>query len=397
MTRPFTMRFLSLLLVTGFFAVVGCGDDEEGTVPTPTATLTPTPTPTPVATAFLIPVLPDAPLGDRVNFAGAISADARVVVGVSASASGNEAFRWTIDGELQALGMLPDYTASSQAYAVSADGSVVVGQSLQQDGMTGRAFIWTAASGMQPLGELPAWVTSSQASGVSADGLTVVGVAEGTDPNYVGEKTLCFYWTAEEGFHLFGDFLPAGAVGTQCLAYGVSGNGQVFVGEARYDIVNLQPVLEGFRFTRDTGLMPLGFVDPQNPQSSAACASATGGVIGGSSLTKSGTLAFGSPMRWSTSVGPTWLAYGSLGVTRAVSADGTHMAGGAGDPGTAFVWDIDSGYHSLFGLLMELGLDTGLEGHSPISVYGMNGDGHVVVGSAAGQGGNVRAYYVRLP
>ena len=397
MTHPFAMRFLGLLLVTGSLAIVGCGGEDEVTVPAPTPTFTATPIPTPEAIAFLIPVLPDAPVRDKVNFAGAISADARVVVGVSASASGNQAFRWTVDGELEALGMLPGYTASSQAYAVSADGSVVVGQSLKADGKTGRAFIWTAESGMQPLGDLPDWVTSSQASGVSADGRTVVGIAEGRDPNYVGEKTLCFYWTAEEGFHLFGDFLPAAEVGTKCWAYGVSGNGQVVVGEARYDIVDLQPALEGFRFTRDTGLVPLGFVDPQNPQSSAASASATGSVIGGASLTKQGLLTFGSPMRWSTSVGPTWLAYGSLGVTRAVSADGSHMAGGAGDPGTAFVWDIDNGYRNLYGLLTELGLYEGLEGHSPISVYGMSGDGHVVVGSAGGTGGLVRAYYVRLP
>jgi len=398
MTRPFTMRFLGLLLA-GSLAVVGCGGEDEVTVPAPTATLTPTPTPTPTpaATAFLIPVLPDAPLLDRVNFAGAVSADGRVVVGVSASASGNQAFRWTVDGELQALGMLPEYTGSSQAFAVSADGSVVVGESLKQDGTTGRAFVWTAESGIQPLGELPDWVTSSQASGVSADGLTVVGVAVGHDPNYVGEKTLCFYWTAEEGFHLFGDFLPAAAVGTQCRAYGISGNGQVVVGEARYDIVNLQPALEGFRFTRDTGLVPLGFVDPQNPQSSAACASATGGVIGGLSFTTQGDLTFGSPMRWSTTVGPTWLLYGGLGETRAVSADGTHMAGGAADGGTAFVWDVDNGYRNLYGLLMESGMDPGLEGHSPISVYGMSGDGHVVVGSAIDGRGNVRAFSVRLP
>lgn len=398
MRHPFTRRLLGLLLVAGSFALVGCGDDDEGDLPTPAARFTPAPTatPAPVATAFLIPVLPDAPLRDKVNFAGAISADARVVVGVSASANGNQAFRWTVDGELQGFGMLPGYTAYSQAYAVSADGSVVVGQSLKEDGITGRAFIWTATShtaarGVARLGDIIAGLR------VSADGLTVVGVAQGRDPNYVGEKTLCFYWTAQEGFHLFGDFLPAAAVGTQCRAYGISGNGQVVVGEARYEVVNLQPALEGFRFTRDSGLVPLGFVDPQNPQSSAACASATGSVIGGASLTMPGELAFGSPMRWATSVGPTWLAYGSLGVMRAVSADGTHMAGGAGDAGTAFVWDIDSGYHNLYGLLMELGLDQGLEDHSPISVYGVGGDGHVVVGSAAGQGGNVRAFYVRLP
>jgi probable HAF family extracellular repeat protein len=390
------MRLLGLVFVAGSLAVVGCGGENEVIVPTPSPTFTPTPIPTPAATAFLIPVLPDAHVGDRVNFAGAISADARVVVGVSASASGNQAFRWTVDGELQALGMLPGYTASSQAYAVSADGSVVVGSSLKADG-TGRAFIWTAETGIQPLGDLPDWVTSSQASGVAADGRTIVGIVQGRDPNYIGQKTLCFFWTAEEGFYLFGDFLPAVEVGTECRAFGISGNGQVVVGEARYDRVDLQPALEGFRFTRDTGLVPLGFVDPQNPESSAVSASATGSVIGGTSLTRQGDLSFGSPMRWSTSVGPTWLAYGILGATRAVSADGTRMAGGAGDAGTAFVWDVDNGYRNLYGLLMELGLDEGFDGYSPISVYGMSSDGYVVVGSALGEGGNVRAFYVRLP
>lgn len=399
MTRPFARRFLGLLCAGSLALVVGCGGEHEETVPTRTATLPPAPTPTPVAAAFLIPVLPDAPLLGRVNFASAASADGRVVVGVSGSAPGDQAFRWTVGGELQALGMLPGYTGSSQAFSVSADGSVVVGESFISGQLTGtgRAFIWTAASGMQPLGELPDWVTSSQASGVSADGLTVVGVAVGTDPNYVGEKTLCFYWTAEEGFHLFGDFLPASTPGTHCLADGISGNGQVVVGEARYEIVNLQPAVEGFRFTRDSGLVPLGFVDPQNPQSSAACASSTGGVIGGLSFTTQGPSTVGSPMRWSTTVGPTWIAYGGLGETRAVSADGTHMGGGAADAGSAFVWDVDNGYRNLYGLLMELGLDQEIDGSSPISVYGMSGDGQLVVGSAIDSRGNVRAFGVRLP
>jgi probable HAF family extracellular repeat protein len=400
MKQPFTRRFVGLLLVAGFLAVGGCGDDNDESIPsatlTPTLTLTPTPSPTPQATAFLIPLLPDAPIRRQVNFASAVSADGTVVVGLSASDAGDQAFRWTVDGELQALGMLPGYTASSQAYAVSGDGSVVVGESLRDDG-TSRAFAWTAESGMQPLGDLPFWVTSSEAFGISADGLTVVGVAQGHDPKYTGEKTLCFFWSAEEGFQLFGDFLSAEAVGTECRAFGISGNGQVVVGEARYDIAKLQPVMQGFRFTRDTGMLPLGFVDPETPESSALSASATGSAIGGSSNTIVDDLPIGSPMRWSTTVGPTWILYQGIGEARAVSADGTHMAGGAADAGTAFVWDVDNGYRNLYGLLVELGLDTGLEGYSPISVNGISADGHLIVGHALREGGVVRAFVVRLP
>ena len=66
---------------------------------------------------------------------------------------------------------------SSVASAVSADGSVVVGEARNASGLL-RAFRWTQATGMQDLGTLGG--DQSEAFGVSADGSVVVGYARKT-------------------------------------------------------------------------------------------------------------------------------------------------------------------------------------------------------------------------
>ena len=119
--------------------------------------------------------------------AWAASANGSVVVGTSDSSNGSRAFRWT-GGVMTNLGTLPGQPYS-YGRAVSGDGSKVVGYS--SDGSeytvpasgsvlsTGRAFLWTAALGMVDLntylGVDPAHWTLREARGISADGSTVVG------------------------------------------------------------------------------------------------------------------------------------------------------------------------------------------------------------------------------
>jgi probable HAF family extracellular repeat protein len=68
--------------------------------------------------------------GDIQSAAYAISADGKAVVGQSISASGQEAFRWTVSGGMVGLGDLPGGgSITGNALGVSADGKVVVGQS----------------------------------------------------------------------------------------------------------------------------------------------------------------------------------------------------------------------------------------------------------------------------
>jgi probable HAF family extracellular repeat protein len=123
--------------------------------------------------------------GDRSEAYG-VSADGSVVVGSAQNAAGNwRAFRWTAAGGMQDLGTLPGGCCSS-AFGVSADGSVVVGVAWNDAGDR-RAFRWTEASGMQDLSTLGGdW---SEAYGVSADGSVVVGRA----------LNAAFRWTAAGG------------------------------------------------------------------------------------------------------------------------------------------------------------------------------------------------------
>ena len=88
------------------------------------------------------------------------------VMSLIATAGWSQSLAW--------LGVLPN-GYDSYAYAVSADGTVVVGEVFTV-GAKWRAFRWTASGGMQGLGTLGG--SGSWANGVSADGSVVVGWAE---------------------------------------------------------------------------------------------------------------------------------------------------------------------------------------------------------------------------
>lgn len=124
--------------------------------------------------------LGDLPGGTANGGAYAISANGEVVVGYSSSTNGNEPFRWTSSGGMVGLGDLPGGGFGGAAQAVSADGSVIVGQGMADGG--NRAFAWDATHGMQSLTDLllaagvnlTGW-TLTAATGVSADGTVIVG------------------------------------------------------------------------------------------------------------------------------------------------------------------------------------------------------------------------------
>jgi probable HAF family extracellular repeat protein len=155
--------------------------------------------------------LGDLPGGFVFSRAFGVSAQESVVVGMSHSDSGVEAFRWTSAGGMVGLGVIPGGSFPSYGAGVSADGSVVVGDS------GGEAFRWTADGGMVGLGVMPGG-SSSRANGVSADGSVVVGDSGGE----------AFRWTAAGGMVGLG-VIPGGS---SSRANGVSADGSVVVGRS---------------------------------------------------------------------------------------------------------------------------------------------------------------------
>ncbi len=105
-----------------------------------------------------------------------------------------------VTATFQGLGDLPGGLFRSEANAISADGTVVVGFGSSASG--GRAVLWTLADGIISLGDLPGGNSSSVANGVSADGTVVVGASSSTS------GTEAFRWTLAEGMIGLGDRTP---------------------------------------------------------------------------------------------------------------------------------------------------------------------------------------------
>ncbi len=161
-------------------------------------------------------------LGGTNSRALAVSADGSVVVGQSENIgdTGWLPFRWA-GGVMGALGGVPsggspDFPYGVSAYGVSADGGVV-GRS------TGHAFRWTGGV-MSNIDTL--WNYASGALGVSADGAVVVGWYS------YGEGSLAFRWTAATGMVLLADLNGPRLFTYPSMAYGVSADGGVVVGES---------------------------------------------------------------------------------------------------------------------------------------------------------------------
>jgi uncharacterized membrane protein len=264
------------------------------------------------------------------TFAQNISSDGTTIIGEDYNVI---AFRWTEHAGLESLPPL------GIPWATSADGSVIVGQSVQG------AYRWTESSGPVYVPEIAGGGFAESATDVSEDGSVLVGngIADG------GQTGVVYRWTNEASATRLTQFPYGQANG----AMATNSTGSIVVGS-----IVLAEGEEAFRWTEADGLVGLGHLpDHEETLYAASMAVAT---------TDDGRLIVGQE-----SVGQY--------ATR------------------AFAWTPEQGMQPLdFYLKHRSGLD--LPGWSLDSVVDMTADGRVLIGHAShADFGNNLAYRIVIP
>lgn len=220
--------------------------------------------------------------------ANAISADGTIVVGLSKDANNNfQAFRWTQATGMVGLGFLSNTVPnrSSEAYGITPDGSVIVGTSTDANNKS-EAFRWTQATGMVGLGFLNPNDVTSTAFAVSANGQVVVGASYQSLLN--GYQEEAYRWTQATGMVGLGYLIKGGFTNP----FAVNGDGSVIVGQAGS---STGTQLDAFRWTAATGMQSIGAILAAGPDhltgwqlTGAWTVSADGTTISGMGIDPSG-------------------------------------------------------------------------------------------------------------
>jgi probable HAF family extracellular repeat protein len=284
---------------------------------------------------------------------------------------------------------------STFAYAANQDGTVVAGYAVIVPMYADiEIFRWTASGGIQILGDIAGGATNSTARGISADGNIIVGY--GSSAASTATCGMCqeaFKWTAQTGIVPLGD-LPGGNLASAANA--ISADGRVIVGTGT-SAVGSAPVIWD-----DTGIHNLGYL-PGGASGTCNAVNHDGSVIVGTSSSVNGTEAF----RWTASGG--MIGLGDLpggpfqSQAWAVSDDGAIVVGqatvagglfGAGQS-AAFIWDAAHGIRDLKQVLTGAGLD--LSGWMLTSARAISADGTVIAGIGINPNGDGEGWIATLP
>jgi probable HAF family extracellular repeat protein len=328
-------------------------------------------------------------LGDFIGYpeshAYAMSADGSTIVGWTTSPHGYQAFRWTQAEGMVGLGFVrgrsDTFDDGSAAYGVSADGSVIVGQSangVYEEG--GVPFRWTPATGMVPLTS-----TYGVAYGVTDDGSFVTG---GVIVSGAGGLQ-AFRWTPAGGLVRF-ERLPDGSLPPDAFTF--------------HDGSFVWCTVAGYPCTRDLTYR-------WAPQEGWTMYPPEFGLISG--FTRDGRIRIGNDCqppayRWKETEG-----FSRLGTIAGCLDNGTSGFGGASADGSlivglaniapydcigvGYIWDAQHGMRNLRqALIDEYGLsEVGSWGR--LFPSGVSSDGTVICGTGDGPDGTFQAWVAHLP
>ena len=335
--------------------------------------------------------------------AAAVSADGSVVVGNVPIAhpleDGTayytyEAFRWTRSGGMAGLGALGDRN-ESRATGVSADGAVVVGTCMSVGRgwamMNFEAFRWTQGT-MTGLG-FPSGMSNSSAVGVSGDGQAVIIDTVGT----VGFSGSTWRWSPTS---------PWESLNVQGRASGVSRDGHVIIG---YNYTLTRETTYALRWTERDGTLFLNLLPGQNT-AYAHDVSDDGSVIVGrnalfpqSSIDPQGQPGPDQAFRWTEALGTVGLGClpgDNASDALAVSGDGTIVVGWSGMHDLrykhAFIWTADDGMRDLLEVLCtDYAID--MAGWTLTEAVDISADGRTIVGNGFNPEGHEEAWVAVIP
>ena len=149
-----------------------------------------------------------------------VSADGNVIAGRALPEQGpfGIAMRWTPEDGIVDLGSLNPDDFPVIAYTISDDGQVLAGISAEE------AFRWTETLGIEGLGFLPGFEDFSIATCINADGSVIGGQADiGFEPGYAST-----YWTEATGWVEILPIIPSASVAN--TVNGISGDASIMVG-----------------------------------------------------------------------------------------------------------------------------------------------------------------------
>jgi uncharacterized membrane protein len=314
-----------------------------------------------------------------------ISADGSVVVGRSLDTTATSSFvaiMWTELGGMVPLGDGGMSVTRSQARAVSINGEVIVGQFYPENSSSAVAFRWTISTGMVALVDTTAGFERGQAFDVSSDGQYIVGVGTSS-----GAPNQAFRWNTSTGITWLG-WLPSNLLDS--FAFGVSADGSAICG---LSFSGNEFGVEVFRWTEADGTVGLGDVPGGLFYARPHGISEDGTTIVGQTRVDQ---SLEEIFIWREGTGYILpdSAHG-YSVATSTTHDGSIVTAGGPTIGPV-LWDDQNGFRNFLDILTnDYGLD--ITGWSAISIAAVSADGTAFAGEGINPDGNREGWFARLP